>query len=610
MGNGSSVVGSVFRIYQIATAMLVLLAACGDDGSSPSVDAMVADADFGDADGSLRDATPDADLPPEERPSASFLIDPEASEKAYWPGHPLTECILLLANTSAEAELVDLGLSLEAAAAIVSLRGDGFSELDQLDEVPHTGHRAIEALTSHAESIAECRCEGAACGTDPRPAQRTELNDTITFLIESQGNAIDLGVDDAALRQQVDAILARGAGTPVAFAYALRAVALTFPNGHAGIFEQTGRFPFAALSPWQVCARPHPEGFVLTYTADDNPLGLSVGEMILAVDGRRGNELIQWLTEQPASSTTPPSESGIAHVASQMLFATLRPGATLTIRTHDGTERERFVDQPTPTDPGTFCRDAFARDLTEDVYVTTRGDGVVVLRLPNLIPEGEPTPTTDVEVLAYMQVLVDRIRTAFADVRADATGVIWDLRANAGGISPVGFSIVQGFQSTRAGDLSNCEARIRGTENFIPGGGDYSIAPGGTVTFDGRTLEVGDAFEVDVPTAVIVDGLAVSAADYFALATRRQSDALLVGAPTVGGYGASTLNRPIGDWSLVSDSLRCVDRDGIPLEGYGVEVDLAVDYDPADLAAGRDTVLEEAAAALLRCGGNDCAPPD
>ena len=44
---------------------------------------------------------------------------------------------------------------------------------------------------------------------------------------------------------------------------------------------------------------------------------------------------------------------------------------------------------------------------------------------------------------------------------------------------------------------------------------------------------------------------------------------------------------------------RCSDTNGAPLEDRSVQPDLIVEYEPADLAAGIDTVLEAVATALL-----------
>ena len=47
-------------------------------------------------------------------------------------------------------------------------------------------------------------------------------------------------------------------------------------------------------------------------------------------------------------------------------------------------------------------------------------------------------------------------------------------------------------------------------------------------------------------------------------------------------------------FSVTVDVNRCADADGVPLEGRSVVPHVLVDYDPVDLAAGRDTVLERA----------------
>lgn len=599
------------RCHGLAVPTAALLLACGgaeapldptDAGTGPRADAGVADTGTVDAGGT------DAGARPVDPASASFLLDEAAGPKDLWPGHPVTTCLLARARDASAEALQAQGLADEAADAIVTFRARGLATLDALDAIPFVGPLAFAALAQEAR--ARCGCEGAACGEDPRPAQLAELDGLIAYLGTTQGNALDLDVDPDALFARVLAAIERGAGTERAFLHALRLVMLAFPNGHAGVFGEPGRAPFAAQSRWGVCARPHPRGFVVTHAGAGNPLGLTAGDLVTDVDGRTGDALVTWLLEQPAVSAMPASESARVHLAAQMLFGTLRPGATLAIEDPAGAARDVFVDQATPAAAGAFCRDPFAREVVEDVYVTLRADGVAVLRLPNLVPRDIPPPTTAAGFLPYMQILVDRLSLALDGVRDDAVAVVWDMRANAGGISPVGFAIVQGFLSTRAAPLSNCEARQAGTDQFFPGGGNYEISPGGEVRFDGLVLDVGQAFEVDVPSAVLVDGLSLSAADYFALATRRQTDAWLVGAPTAGGFGSSNLRQSVGGYDVFSDALRCIDASGQPLEGRGVPVDLPVDYAPEDLTQGIDTVLEAAVTEILACGNRDCAPSD
>jgi len=225
-----------------------------------------------------------------------------------------------------------------------------------------------------------------------------------------------------------------------------------------------------------------------------------------------------------------------------------------------------------------------------DFTMTVGDDGVAVIRLPSFLPNSVAPPPPDIEseddprILAYLEAVEAVYLDAFDRVK-DAPAIIWDARANQGGVSPAALSIVNGMPGARAMELSYCEARIPGSDPVeLHDGrtGAYSVEPGGPFAYDGKV-------------AVLVDGSAVSAGDYFALAVKRATDVPLVGTPTAGGYGTPGPTHRFGqDWSITTDLLRCADADGNPLEGNGVAPDVVVEYDPADLARGVDTVLERA----------------
>ena len=101
---------------------------------------------------------------------------------------------------------------------------------------------------------------------------------------------------------------------------------------------------------------------------------------------------------------------------------------------------------------------------------------------------------------------------------------------------------------------------------------------------------------------MLTDGLAYSAGDYFPLAVRKASDAILVGTSSAGAYGGG--RAPIalaGPPSLEAnyDPTACFDAaTNAPLEANPPPPTIAAEYVPADLAAGKDTVLERAVKAL------------
>ena len=137
-------------------------------------------------------------------------------------------------------------------------------------------------------------------------------------------------------------------------------------------------------------------------------------------------------------------------------------------------------------------------------------------------------PVSQTDVNALIQQMMDAVRTEFDTVKS-APAIVWDARANYGGITPVGLAITDGMPSARATQLSYCTARIGGTdppEFDTQRYAEYQITPGGVFAYTGKV-------------AVIIDGLDYSAADYFALAIRSATDTKLVGSPTAGAYGGS-----------------------------------------------------------------------
>jgi C-terminal processing protease CtpA/Prc len=118
----------------------------------------------------------------------------------------------------------------------------------------------------------------------------------------------------------------------------------------------------------------------------------------------------------------------------------------------------------------------------------------------------------------------------------------------------------------------------------------YTVAPGGPFAYAGKV-------------ALVVDGLAYSAADYFPLAVRRATATPLVGSASAGAYGGAGATPSLGgvpEMLANVDPNNCKDAStNASLEGTAVAPDLAVEYEPTDLAQGVDTILE-AAVTLLK----------
>jgi carboxyl-terminal processing protease len=234
------------------------------------------------------------------------------------------------------------------------------------------------------------------------------------------------------------------------------------------------------------------------------------------------------------------------------------------------------------------CTDPFSRTIVP-AESEIRSDGVGVIRLPGFLdPQQQfPTNATEQSIADYRARFEAKIQAAFDKVKS-AKAIVWDIRGNGGGLTPVGLDIASGFPGTRADAISYCEAR---KEKSDPPSFDasryaeYALIPGGPFAYSGKV-------------AVLTEGLNYSAADYFPLAIKSRTNAILVGAPTAGGFGAPS-NSKVFDgppaFRVSVDLNRCSSADdGAPLEGRSVIPHVVVEYDPRDLAAGKDTILERA----------------
>lgn len=250
------------------------------------------------------------------------------------------------------------------------------------------------------------------------------------------------------------------------------------------------------------------------------------------------------------------------------------------------------VTVPTEADAqATDCTDPFGRSRAVYAEAKVRPDGVAVIRLPSFFPYDKAFPTTQAEADALIAAYQAEVLKVFESVKS-APGIVWDARGNTGGITSVGLAIVNGFPSAKAKSISYCRARTPGTtpvayDTFRYA--EYAITPGGPFAYGGKV-------------AVVTDGLAYSAGDYFPFAALKGSSVPVIGSATAGAYGASGATIDVaGPPKLVTnfDPNGCFDAaTNANLEASPPAPTLPVEYEPADLAAGKDTVLEAAVKSL------------
>lgn len=430
------------------------------------------------------------------------------------------------------------------------------------------------------------------CLDEEKYAQFTDVVDVyIDTLFSRTFVQAVVPVDQQELTAEAHSIIRSYFASEAGLVAAIRHVMLASRIGHLAFWEGSSYTcsVFDAgdggLSLLGACAVPYQDDFVITQVTPTNVLGLSPGDRIVGIDDDTGEDMYDYSLQLPVCGVGAASDQARREEAARSLFSALPPGVELTVVDVDGNQRIQTVPQQ-QTDR-IYCRDPLGRDTNFAANAYTRDDGVAVIHLPGFAPVGGWGTGDPYAAIAVFQEEIH----GFFELVKDAPALIWDVRSNTGGASPIGFAIAAGMPGARSTPLARCSTRIPDSDppDYWYQGPDYDLEPGSEFDFSG-------------PVAVLIDGRSISAADYFARAVKLGTDALLVGTPSAGAYGGS------GQYEVISqqphlvaglDPYRCNDLNGEPLETHSVHPDLLVEYLPEDLAAGVDTVMEAAAAALL-----------
>lgn len=390
-------------------------------------------------------------------------------------------------------------------------------------------------------------------------------------------------VDRTALYARLERELFAAPETPAALIGALRKASLAYPSGHLGFHTDDnscwsgGDVAFASTSRAGACTQPYGDHAVVTTAAPTSVL--EAGDEILAVDGKRGEEMLTASLEQPMCSASSASPSNRRYTAATSLFALAKPGMTVEVKHVDGSVETKTITEASQV---FSCRDPFGGATNFVARSTMRGD-VGIVRVANFNTRQQPGETLE----ASQERMHAELVAAFEQVK-NARAIVWDLRANGGGTTPFGLEIVAGFPGAREGaPAGTYQGRYAGTNVFKPPY-TYRVPARGAFAYDGKV-------------AMLIDGLTISAADYTARAAKLATSAILVGAPAAGAYGGGGETVTVGAFPAVvvrTDPWLGVEEDGSVLEGKGTEPTIAVELEPKDLARGVDTVLERALEAL------------
>jgi hypothetical protein len=453
------------------------------------------------------------------------------------------------------------------------------------------------AFSDAAECPGDQTCRSDVC-QDPSArqlAQAASIDALIDALAPQTGwhGSVDAGAVKARERK----VLLKSDGSDNAFFSAAWHTMNAFPQGHQSLFspdagvcgkgmanQQTSRFG--------VCGRPSSGGLAVTFARSGNKLGVAVGDVVMSAGSESGDALFEASYQRPVCGGVFPAASGHRYAGAASFFGNVAAGTKLRVRRPDGATRE--VTVPAEKDIGsTDCTDPFARERQIYAEAKVRPDGVAVIRLPSFYPFDKQLPPnpTQADFDAFTAAYQDEIQKVFDTVKT-APGIVWDIRGNTGGITKVGLAIISGFTTARKTAVSYCRTRTTGSSPPAYDAARYAIYgvdPGGPFAYAGKV-------------AVVSDGLAFSAGDYFPFAVAKSSDVPVVGSASAGAFGGG--NGPIAldgppRLSANYDPTACFD--GVtdkPLEGAPLPPKVAVEYDAKDLAAGKDTIVERAVAEL------------
>jgi len=443
-------------------------------------------------------------------------------------------------------------------------------------------------MTPAAPVPVDAGCSATDC-LELSARQREHQKDLRTFvdrLAITTGSFPDLGVEPDAILNDALATLVSGADDDASYFTAARRALIAFRDGHVDLFSPdrcgTPELPELMNSAVGACTQPYRDHAVVSFVSAGNSLGLASGDEIIEVDGQGGQAMLDGAFNHAACGVGSSSDSNRRYISATSLLGTVHVGSRVVVLHRDGSTETKTVER---LGKPLLCRFPGEGNHAYPANATRRSDGVAVIEVPSFLLPTRPQ-LTESELTATIAEIFDEVK--------DAPGMVWDLRGNPGGATFVGLSIVGGMPGLRPGTIAKCAERK-------PGSRPFQAAAGTSFPF---VVRPNSAFAYAGKVAVVVDGLTTSAGDYFALAvsTLTQGKVAIVGAPTSGAYGGVGQGYEFGDIAplrFTADVMRCTDPSDRPLERRAIEPTHPVELEPSDLAAGRDTVLE-AAAALVR----------
>lgn len=294
--------------------------------------------------------------------------------------------------------------------------------------------------------------------------------------------------------------------------------------------------------------------------------GIAAGDEVIAIDGKPIADVLRATVEGRAWSRPEAAKAAFAKTWTSVLYPKGDPPRKRSIRVRDRSGGEHDV-AITPYE---------AKGKREVVGV--RDDsGVAVVTIKSL--EGGKARAKAID-------------ETLAKARADKAIVV-DLRGNRGGIDIVGYRIVAGLV---AGTAALGHVRILAPPETLARRPSWKKLAVGADGWADQELVV-DGLPAAYPgkIAVVVDAACVSTCEVVAAALRADAGAVIVGETTGGSSGAPVeVTLPSSRGSIAIPTWILTSAEGKPIEGDGVQPDLAVVATPDALAAGTDLPLQAA----------------